>query len=65
MKTTARLEVMKVFDDAGVFSHWAINLHVAPLPDEELALTWAEKLMSKTKRVLNLKDAFPPLQRAQ
>jgi hypothetical protein len=56
---------MKVFDDAGVFSHWAINLHVAPLPDEELALTWAEKLMSKTKRVLNLKDAFPPLQRAQ
>ena len=65
MRVTAQLQVMKVFDNDGVFSHWAINLHVAPLPNEDIAKTWAEKLMARTRRALNLDEAFPPLQRAQ
>ena len=56
---------MKVFNDDGAFSHWAVNLHVAPLPDEAVAVDYAERLMKRTKKVLNLDQPFPELQRAQ
>ena len=64
-KINCRLEVMKVFDDAGEFSHWAVNLHVAPLPNEDTALDFAEKLAKTANTKLPLDQPFPDLQRSQ
>jgi hypothetical protein len=59
MKVNARLEVMKVFDDLGEFSHWAINLHIAPLPSDLEARALAEKLMKRANQAMAFDQPFP------
>ena len=44
MKTNVRLEVMKVFDADGACTHWAVNMHISPLPDEDTAKYFADRL---------------------
>jgi hypothetical protein len=50
---------MKVFDDNGAYSHWAINLHIAPLPSDLEARALAEKLMRRANAAMTFDQPFP------
>jgi hypothetical protein len=61
MKTNVRLEVMKVFDADGACTHWAVNMHISPLPDEDVAKYFADRLAKSSRRSLRLDTPFAPL----
>ena len=65
MKTDCRIEVKKHFDLDGNLTGWSVVLTVWPLPNESIALDFAQGIAKGVNRHLPLDKPFEDLHRVQ